>query len=177
MPYTLCEENLGFRKKTYKSWLSQDTIAKMERRTIKSRLLQAKTKAQKQAAQKEYKEQQKEVGRSTRQDKRSNIDQLASSAQEAATKNNTRTLYEITRKLSGTRSNSDKPVRGLDGGTLTKPVDQLERWKAQFCRLLSVEHPPYIEAGDLATSARIMQGLLQDIWKKDNNPYRVEDRP
>jgi len=73
MPYTLCEENLGFRKKTYKSWLSQDTIAKMECRTIKSRLLQAKTKAQKQAAQKEYKEQQKEVGRSTHQDKRSNI--------------------------------------------------------------------------------------------------------
>ena len=33
------------------SWLSQDTIAKIEeRKTIKSRLLQTKTKAQKQAA-------------------------------------------------------------------------------------------------------------------------------
>ena len=42
-------------------------------------------------------------------------------------------------------------VRGLDGGTLTKPVDQLERRKQHFSRLLSgkpVEHPPNIEAGE-----------------------------
>jgi len=60
------------------------------------------TRAQKQAAQKEYKEQQKDVRGSSDQDKRNNIDQLASSAQEAATKNDTMTLYEITRKLSST---------------------------------------------------------------------------
>jgi len=37
------------------------------------------------------------------------------------------------------------------GGSLTKPVDQLERWKEHFSRLLSgklVEHPPDIEAGE-----------------------------
>ena len=101
---------------TYKSWLSQDAIDKIEeRRTIKSRPLQAKTRAHKQAGQKEYKEQQKEVRRSTHQDKRSNIDRLATRAQEAATKNDTRTLCAITRKLSERGSNSDKPVRGLDG--------------------------------------------------------------
>ena len=110
--------------------MRRDTIAKIEeRRTIKSPLLQAKTRAQKQAAQKENTEQQKEVRRSTRQDKKSNIDELASSAKEAATRNNTRTLYEITRKLSGRRSISDTHVRGrLDGGTLTP--NQWINWNA-----------------------------------------------
>ena len=45
----------------------------------------------------------------------------------------------------------DKPVRGLDGRTLTKPVDQLESWKEHFSRLLSgkpVEHLLDIEAGE-----------------------------
>ena len=61
------------------------------------------------------------------------------------------TLYEITRKLSGRRSNSDKSVRELDWGILTKPEEQLERWKEHFSRLLPgnrVEHPPDIEAGE-----------------------------
>ena len=41
----------SIQEQTYMSWLSQDTIAKIEeRKTIKSRLLQTKTKAQKQAA-------------------------------------------------------------------------------------------------------------------------------
>jgi len=209
-----CEEKLGHRKRTYKSWLSQETIEKIEeRRAIKNQLLQAKTRAQKQAVQREYKEQQKEVRRSTRQDKRNTIDQLATKAQEAAAKNDTRTLYDITRKLSGRKTNNDKPVRGLDGETLTKPADQLERWKEHFSHLLSgtpVEHPPDIDDGeqlpvnmgpittaeivtaiakiklgkapgpdnippealkaDTTTSAQIMQGLIQDIWEKEEIP-------
>ena len=72
-------------------------------------------------------------------------------------------------------------------------MDQLERWKEHFSRLLTGkpgEHPPDIEArkskleklpdqttfppevsnADPATSARMMQGLLQDIWEKEEIP-------
>ena len=70
--HAACDEKLGFRKKDLQELVKSGHHCKD---TIKSRLLQAKTRAQKQAAQKEYKEQQKEARRSTRQDKRSNIDQ------------------------------------------------------------------------------------------------------
>ena len=121
--HATCEEKLGFRKRTYTSWLSQNTIAKIEkRRTIKSRMPLNQEKDT-QTDIPEGLQGATEGRRSTRKEKRSNIDQIASRAHEAVTKNDTRTLYEITRKLTKWRSNSDKQVRGLGGGTL------IQDWK------------------------------------------------
>ena len=156
-----CEENLGFGKKTYRSWLCHDPIARIEeRRTIKSRLLQAKTRAQKQEAQKEYKEQKKEVWRSTRQDKRSNINQLTSSAQEAAIKNDTRNLYEITRKLSGRRSNSCSWTRWGNTHQTSGSTGTLEA---------ALQSPPFRKASRTPTKHR---SRWRTTYKHESLPKR-----
>jgi hypothetical protein len=46
---TTCEEKLGYTRKEYKMWLSEDTIEAIEkRRSTEEQLEQAKTRAQKQ---------------------------------------------------------------------------------------------------------------------------------
>lgn len=62
---------------------------------------------------------------------------MASQAQEAATKGDMRTLYDISRNLLGRTMNTDKPVKALNGDILTKTQDQLERWSEHLKLLLN----------------------------------------
>ncbi|KAH3783991.1 hypothetical protein DPMN_161941 [Dreissena polymorpha] len=56
-----------------------------------------------------------------------------------------RTVYDISRKLSGKSTSSGKPVKSLNGDTLTSPKEQLERWSEHFKILTNgklFESPP-----------------------------------
>ena len=60
-------------------------------------------------------------------------------------------MYNICRTLSGKRGAADKPVKSKDGRTLTKPDEQLERWREHFSELLSgtpIDSPPDIPEGE-----------------------------
>ena len=50
-------------------------------------------------------------------------------AEEAAGKQNMKEQYKLTRILSGKGQQQCKPVRNIDGDILTKPEEQLGRWK------------------------------------------------
>ena len=146
------KEELGYKEKKYKSWLSQDTIRKIEdRRQIWEMMQCARTRLQKLQAQKDYNEKKKEVKKSVRKDKRDIVNKLATEAQEAADKNDQRTLYEITRRLAGKKYGNTPQLKDADGITITKVTGQLDRWKEYFQILLNgtpVEAPPHIEEGN-----------------------------
>ena len=98
----------------------------------------------------EYNTIQKEEKKSCRKDKRDMIDQLASKAETAAQQNDMSTLYNITRQLSRQQHHSSKPVKDTNGNILSKPEDQLKRWKEHFDTVLNaipVSEPPTIEEG------------------------------
>ena len=92
------------------------------------------------------------VKKSAKKDKQNYIEGLACQAQEAAESNNLKTLYNITKKLSGRKTNTNRPVRDKEGNMLSKPVEQLNRWREHFSELLSVTPvstpPPHIEEGE-----------------------------
>ena len=144
---TTCEEELGHQKKKYKSWLSEEIIKEIEeKRRVRQRLLQAKTRAQKQVIQTEYTAKQKEIKRSCRKDKTDCMDQMAIEAQEAAKRGDMRILYGISKKLTGRAYlNPNKPIKAFDGAIITKTSEQLDRWKQHFKTLLCggpVDDPP-----------------------------------
>ena len=147
-----CKEKLGHRTQTYKSWLKEDTIVKIEeRRILKQKVLIAKTRAQKLQSQTEYTTLNKEVKKMSRRDKRTFIDNMANKAQEAAGRQDLKSLYDITRRIVGHKADTGKPIKAKDGSTLTKPADQLERWKEHFSEILngpSAEDLPVVEEGE-----------------------------
>ena len=70
-----------------------------------------------------YQELNREVKRSCRSDKRVYVESEAERAEEAGKRGDMRTLYEITRKLSGRFQRTCKPVRN-EAGVLLRTVDE-----------------------------------------------------
>ena len=69
---------LGYLKSTDKTWLTRETWRRIEdRKTIKSKFLNTKSKRIQVRLQKEYSSKDNEIKRSARQDKRAYVDKLA----------------------------------------------------------------------------------------------------
>ncbi|XP_061769322.1 craniofacial development protein 2-like isoform X3 [Nerophis ophidion] len=112
-PNPSIEEQWSLRRGTNKErWITEKTwkliderkMAKMEREQ-KRRLRCWRMKDE------EYRHLDQEVKKSCRKDKRRWLQEKAKEAQEAAEKNNTKTLYRIVRELTSSRSSSGVPIK------------------------------------------------------------------
>ena len=147
-----CEEVLGMkRRERGKCWLSEETWKKIEdRRVLKKKLQEARTRHQRKAASAKYQEACRDVKRLCRRDKRDYTNNLAAEGETAARQGDLKMLYSISKKLSGRLQNKDRPVRNKEG-TLLKTIDEeLRRWKEHFEEVLNCpdpEDPPDLPSG------------------------------
>ena len=74
----------------------------------------------------------REVKRSYRRDRRVYVESEAERAEEAGKRGDARTLYEITRKLSGRFQNTCKPVRNEASLLLRSAEEELHLWREHF---------------------------------------------
>ncbi|CAG2254859.1 unnamed protein product [Mytilus edulis] len=97
-----CEETVGYLQQNRKQWMSENTWKIVnERRQVKEKVLTAITRQQKKQTQEQYSNKDTEVKKSCKQDKRNFVEQLAKEADAACSKGGTKTLYNITKQLSG----------------------------------------------------------------------------
>ena len=90
--------------------------------------------------------------KSCKQDKSNFVEQLAKESEAACSKGDTKTLYNITKQLSGKPPTSNTPIKEKDSNTLTKLEDQLERWKEHFEQVLNrppPTDPPELQNGPI----------------------------
>ena len=80
----------------------------------------------------EYKTKNKEVKRSTRRDKRSHVEKLARSAEEAAFVVDLGEVYKITKELVNANTKADPPVLDLNGNILSTDEEKLNRCREQL---------------------------------------------
>lgn len=108
-------------EKDRKEWLSSDTYREIEeRRKAKPQtLFDARTGQGKREA-KRYNKKNRQVKISCQRHKRNLIKGIARKAEDAAEKNDLRTLYMTTRKLSRISCKQNRPIRTKDGTPLTK---------------------------------------------------------
>ncbi|CAG2199180.1 unnamed protein product [Mytilus edulis] len=148
-----CEETVGYLQQNRKQWMSENTWKIVnERRQVKEKVLTAITRQQKKQTQEQYSNKDKEVKKSCKQDKRNFVEQLAKEAEAACSKGDTKTLYNITKQLSGKPPTSDTPIKDKNNNTLTKLEDQLERWKEHFEQVLNrppPTDPPELQNGPI----------------------------
>ncbi|XP_078581995.1 uncharacterized protein LOC144865280 [Branchiostoma floridae x Branchiostoma japonicum] len=157
---------LGYRKRERKEWLSDTTWNLVqERKAAKQHMLNG-SERQRAAAAKTYQAKNKEVKRSARRDKRVYMDSLATEAQQAAEKGDTRTVYKITKQLSGDLKNRAAAVKDKNGKVLMEGKDQLDRWAEHFRETLN-RPPPESEATieDMGFNIEMKRGpiTLQEI--------------
>jgi len=90
---SVCKDKLGYGKHIYKTWLLNSTTKKIEdKRSVRQKLLNARTSVQSQTFHSEYSVLQKEVKKSCRQNKRKQVDNLALLAEAAAEQHDLYTL-------------------------------------------------------------------------------------
>jgi len=146
------EEVLGRPPANRKEWITDATWQKVEeRKRLKQKVNQARTRQQKQQVAGEYTTVAKEVKKSLRVDKRNYFNEMAEKAETAAEKGDMKALYATTRQLSGRRSNLNRPVRDKQGQLLSTVEEQIARWREHFQEVLNrppPENPPELEPGN-----------------------------
>ena len=106
---------LGNKKNKKEEWITGDTWKKIdERKETKKKLNQATSQRLKDRLQTAYSEQDKEVKRMTRKDKKEFVDKVADEAENAAERRDLRSLYKITKTLTGGFHNNDRPVKNIN---------------------------------------------------------------
>ena len=123
-----CEEALGKRTRKHKEWITPETLKTIQqRRELKQKVSTSRTRSEKASAQKEYNRCHIEARKNIRRDKRSQVERLAKEAEQAATQRNMKELYNITRKLSGTYSHTNKPILDKSSQLISIQEAQLDR--------------------------------------------------
>ena len=174
---------LGYRSRKRKQWIREETWETIEkRRMIKQKLL-ACAETEKETLQQQYREAHHMVKKRTRADKRAFLDNLAEEAQTAADSGDTRSLYKITKQLSGKVTSTSNIVKDKNGKTLTNEQDQRSRWAQHFKEVLNREEPE--EAATVEETCRrleVKQGRISCKEIEDaiclgkNNRAPGEDR-
>ena len=145
---TTCTEVLGKRKREQKAWITPETWSKIEvRRELKQKINQCQSEQDKENLRTQYWETNREVKKSAREDKRRFIHEMTEEAETAAGQGNMKRLYEITRTLSGKSSNTNKPVKDINGKIITSEVGQRDRWVQHFQEVLN--RPPPVSPPDI----------------------------
>jgi hypothetical protein len=115
--------------------VTANTLLKIQtRRLEKEAVNSSRTRVSKAVTQAEYTQAHREVKRNLKKDKRDYIESLAEEAEKAAYQDNMimKELYMITKKLAGKYCRPERPVKDMQGQTITDSEQQLERWAEHF---------------------------------------------
>lgn len=140
---TSAEAVIGRRRGSYKERWIQDRSWHLidDRRRAKQYRDQAMTNESRLAAEELYQNIDRQVKRSCRQDKRDWVEKKGAEAQEAAKRNDPKTLYKIVRDLTGSYNGHAAPVKDKTGRPLLKKEDQEKRWIEPFSETLNQPDP------------------------------------
>jgi hypothetical protein len=134
-----CVSKLGNKAKKTEDFISPQTWKLIDdRATVKDKINSIKDMTMRKQAQSQYRQIDKQVKRSVREDKREAIQAMTADAENAAKSHNMKDLFAITKKIAGTGNKRAVPVRGADGTLITNVDEQLKRWRDHFMNVLNI---------------------------------------
>ena len=136
-----------------------------ERREFKKKREQAKSERRKNMLANQYREKDKEVKHSMRQDKRAWMEDIVKEAEENAQNGNMKGVYDATRKICNVFPKTSGAVKNKEGSILTKEDQVLQRWKKHFKEILNREEPESI--ADVDTNISVIEEISDYITKDE----------
>ena len=112
-----------------------------ERKKLKEKLLTTKSQRVHDLVEQEYKNKDKEVKKSARNDKRTHVEEMANTAEQAAIRGEMSTVFRITRQLCGKPTNRAGLVKDKNGAHITTEKEQSARWVEHFREVLNSPEP------------------------------------
>lgn len=131
------EKIIGFRRSINKQWLTSDTWKAFdERAKLNDKILSTGSSRLKEQTHKEYAKKFKEVKKRARVDKMNYLEERAEGAEKVAPRGDLRTVYKITKELSG-QYKQPPPVNDKKGNIITTKREQAARWVEHFKAVLN----------------------------------------
>ena len=121
----------------------------------------------------------------TKLDKRSFVERLVVEAEEAAGRQDLKTLYRINKMLKNGIKNNNVPVKDTDGNVISKEAEELARWKEYFESILNrpepeqvAEIPPAVEDLDICIDPPTIHDFLNggSLGRNGNYQHQSEAR-
>ena len=167
---------LGYKCRKKEEWIRTETWKKIdERKEMKQRINSTKSERVMNRLKGKYTDLDKEVKSLAKADKKAHIDGLATKAEEAARKEDMRTLYKITGELSGKGYSCNAPVKDSSGNIISEESKRNRRWKEHFESLLNRPDPttqpdisPAEETLDIDTDPPTLEEVKQAIKAMKN---------
>ncbi|XP_041376748.1 uncharacterized protein LOC121389211 [Gigantopelta aegis] len=136
------EKILGYKKKKKEEWIPKETWEKIaERKETKRKMNASSSQRLKDRFKNKYSELDKEVKKTAKYDKKVYIEGLADQAEQAAQRQDSKTLYRITKTLMGRNHHNDLPVKDMNGNIITNETEKFARWKDHFQSILNRAKP------------------------------------
>ncbi|XP_078682179.1 uncharacterized protein LOC144916730 [Branchiostoma floridae x Branchiostoma belcheri] len=186
-----CADVLGKIKREKKEWMTQETWDRVEeRRILKADIDNSRTRNQKAKAMKAYNAADRRVKRSCRKDKRKWFSNIAAEAEVAASKQDMKTLYKITKTLSVKQRQVNKPVQ--DKEDYEKAFDSVDRntlWNIlshygippKIINMIKVFYSDFqaqvFHEGDPTESFSMTTGISYSIGQMRGKMKKLEDNP
>lgn len=159
------ETVLGRRMGTNKErWITEKTLKLIdERRVAKMHREQKRRLRCWRMKDGEYRCLDREVEKSCRKDQRKWLEEKAREAQEAAEKNNSKTLHRIVRDLTSSRSSSGVQIKSRDARALLSDEEEEARWVEHFREVLNQRTPSIHFNSDREIPAATLTVTSEDI--------------
>ena len=150
------EKVLGFKRRKKEEWIRTETWDKInERKTMKHKLNATKSERIRNRLKARHSELNKEVKKLCRRDKQIFVENLANEAEQAAIKNDLKTLFTITKTLTG-KYQSNMQVRDKKGEIISKESEQVLRWKEHFEETLN-RPDPVVDIPDIQAAREVLE--------------------
>ena len=137
------DKTIGKRRGSQKErWIRPETWNLIDtRRQTKINRDAADTSIERQQLSIEYSRIDKTVKKHCREDKRLWLESRCQEAQDASNRNDTRTLYRISRDLGGNNTRPNVPIKDKSGKVLQTEEEQNKRWVEHFREILNQPEP------------------------------------
>ena len=134
---------LGKPQRKKKPWISEKSWKLIsEREDTHKKILGTHSERIRKKLRKKYADKKKEVKSSLRFDKRKWIDNIAKEAEEAASSQQMRTLYRLTKTLCNEKARKTFAVLDKNGNSLSSKEEIMARWTEHFEEVLDRGEPP-----------------------------------
>ena len=156
---------LGYKRGRREDWISDETWDLiLEKKNLKMKM-ETSSSQTREMFRNLHRAKAAEVKRSSRRDRRRFFNSKADEAEQAANRNDQRTLFKMAKELGGSKKGYNGMIKDANGNKISSEREKVERWKEHFNRVLNCDEP---------TSTHVFENQLREL-QVDLGPIREEE--
>ena len=156
---------LGYKSGRREEWISDGTWDLIQEKKNLKMKMETSSSQTREVFRNLHRAKAAEVKRASRRDRRRFLNGKADEAEQAANRNDQRTLFKMSKELGGTKKGYNGVIKDANGNKISSEREKVERWKEHFSRVLNCDEP---------TSPHVFENQSREL-QVELGPIREEE--